>query len=299
MYRHHRVHQCQRCKDVFNSQDDLDTHVEAIQACEVKPDQAVDGITNKIKERLQSRKKAYPGQTEANRWGEVYQVLFPNEEVPSPCNRHPLLRSKSPQTNGTPDFEPIQDYYGNDTQLPDSREVANYEDFLRRELPNFFKTALESAVNHEIQPIEERMRRQMLSILEEAQKQAFLKYRSIASSVEQESRLLTTMPEHSSSLDEEPTTSNKTDNNSIIDITSNSKSQLELATDTDGSVPLLNSETLGVTCSDETHTLPLFSDEWALDSDQLDPNIFNWTPSLDIPSHLNNGHLFHDSVGDG
>jgi hypothetical protein len=69
---------------VFNSQDDLDTHIEAAAGCEARADQPVDGVTGKIKQRLQSRKKAYPGQTEADRWGEVYQILFPNEEVPSP-----------------------------------------------------------------------------------------------------------------------------------------------------------------------------------------------------------------------
>jgi hypothetical protein len=78
-----------------------------------------------------------------------------------------------------PDFEPIRDYHGNDIQPPDSREVANYEDYLRRELPKFFKNALESAVSHEMQPIEERLSRQMLSVLEEAQKLAFSKYRSL------------------------------------------------------------------------------------------------------------------------
>jgi hypothetical protein len=78
-----------------------------------------------------------------------------------------------------PDFEPIRDYHRNDIQQPDSQEVANYEDYLRRELPKFFKNALESAVSHEMQPIEERLSRQMLSVLEEAQKLAFSKYRSL------------------------------------------------------------------------------------------------------------------------
>jgi hypothetical protein len=57
--------------------------------------------------------------------------------------------------------------------------VGNYEDYLRRELPKFFENALETAVNHEIQPIEERLRRQMVSLLEVAQKLAFSEYRSI------------------------------------------------------------------------------------------------------------------------
>ncbi|KAN0110859.1 hypothetical protein V8E51_007246 [Hyaloscypha variabilis] len=161
LYRQHRVHQCQRCKVVFDSQESLDIHVEGFKGCEARNDLPIDGVTGKIKEKLQTRKKAYPGQTEAERWGEIYQVLFPNEEVPSPY------------------FEPIRDYQGDDIQPHDSQEVANYEEYLRRELPNFFKEALESAVNHEIQPIEERLRGQMLSLLEVAQKLAFSKYRSM------------------------------------------------------------------------------------------------------------------------
>ncbi|KAL5312841.1 hypothetical protein ACEPPN_019267 [Leptodophora sp. 'Broadleaf-Isolate-01'] len=91
----------------------------------------------------------------------VYQILFPNEELPSPY------------------FEPIRDYHGDDIQLPESREVINYEDYLRRELPNFFKNALKSAVSYELEPIEERLRGQMLSLLEVAQKLAFSKHRSM------------------------------------------------------------------------------------------------------------------------
>jgi len=76
------------------------------------------------------------------------------------------------------DFEQIRDHHGNDIQDA-SQEVANYEDFLSRELPSFFKRALESAVDLEMQPIEECMRGQMLSLLEIAQKLAFSKYRSM------------------------------------------------------------------------------------------------------------------------
>jgi hypothetical protein len=45
----------------------------------------VEGITDRLREQLQCRKKLYPGQTEAERWQQVYQLLFPNEIVPSPC----------------------------------------------------------------------------------------------------------------------------------------------------------------------------------------------------------------------
>jgi hypothetical protein len=52
------------------------------------------------------------------------------------------------------DFEQIRDYQDNDIKLPGPREVANFEDYFRRELPIFFRKALESAVSHEMEPIE-------------------------------------------------------------------------------------------------------------------------------------------------
>jgi hypothetical protein len=52
---------------------------------ETNSEQPVEGITDRLKEQLQCRKKSYPGQTEVERWQQVYQLLFPNEIVPNPC----------------------------------------------------------------------------------------------------------------------------------------------------------------------------------------------------------------------
>jgi Zn-finger nucleic acid-binding protein len=82
------VYQCQRCKDVFANDDELDSHIEADRGCNTKPTEHVDGITKKMKEQIQCRKKAFPGQTEAERWKQIYQILFPDEAVPSPCKSH-------------------------------------------------------------------------------------------------------------------------------------------------------------------------------------------------------------------
>jgi hypothetical protein len=63
-------------------------HFTAPEGCDVKasnPELPVEGITDKLQKQLQCRKKLYPGQTEAERWQQVYQLLFPNEIVPSPC----------------------------------------------------------------------------------------------------------------------------------------------------------------------------------------------------------------------
>lgn len=62
-------------------------HALAREGCDVResPYDQVEGITERLKTQIQSRKKLYAGQTEVERWQQVYQMLFPNEIVPSPC----------------------------------------------------------------------------------------------------------------------------------------------------------------------------------------------------------------------
>jgi hypothetical protein len=63
-------------------------HFTAPEGCDVRasnPELPVEGITDRLQKQLQCRKKLYAGQTEAERWQQVYQLLFPNEIVPSPC----------------------------------------------------------------------------------------------------------------------------------------------------------------------------------------------------------------------
>jgi hypothetical protein len=60
-------------------------HFTAPEGCDVRAELPVEGITDKLQKQLQCRKKLYAGQTEAERWQQVYQLLFPNEIVPSPC----------------------------------------------------------------------------------------------------------------------------------------------------------------------------------------------------------------------
>jgi hypothetical protein len=62
----------------------------------------------------------------------------------------------------------------------DLTDLTNYEDYLRRNLPQFVRSALEARINNEIQPIEEGLRDQILDVIEEAQNQAFLAYRAQA-----------------------------------------------------------------------------------------------------------------------
>jgi len=73
------------------------------------------------------------------------------------------------------DFEPIQD----DIMLsPDSEELTSYEEYSRRELPRLFQSALEAAIADEVQPIEERLRSQLVGMIQDCQDRLFSTYRA-------------------------------------------------------------------------------------------------------------------------
>jgi hypothetical protein len=101
---------CQRCKGVFDSEESLDQHIEGIEGCQSNVSiQAVEGIDRKLEAQLRCRKKTFAGQTQADRWKEMYQILFPGEVVPSPCKSQTKLEIRSSSSNKL-DFEPIADH---------------------------------------------------------------------------------------------------------------------------------------------------------------------------------------------
>jgi hypothetical protein len=78
---------CKRCWKLFKTQEQLDSHllVDASDICGVQTGHPPEGITVEHERRLRSRKKASPNQTDGDRWKDIYKLLFPNEEIPSPC----------------------------------------------------------------------------------------------------------------------------------------------------------------------------------------------------------------------
>ena len=88
LYRGHRMAaHCKRCWKVFNNQEQLDSHltVATPDICDLQPGHPPEGITPEHERCLRSRKKTSPNQTEADRWKDIYKLLFPDEEIPSPC----------------------------------------------------------------------------------------------------------------------------------------------------------------------------------------------------------------------
>jgi hypothetical protein len=89
---------CKRCWKTFKNPAQLDSHmaVAAVEICEVQPGYPPEGISPELKERLKSRKSASPNQSAEDMWKNMYRLLFPGEEVPSPCKflaLHPVLQS--------------------------------------------------------------------------------------------------------------------------------------------------------------------------------------------------------------
>jgi hypothetical protein len=76
-------------------------------------------------------------------------------------------------------FEPVQE---DAAQSPDSRALADYEEYCRRELPRDFRAALEEIVHNESQPIEESIRSQLMNIIRDCQDRVFSRYRASATS---------------------------------------------------------------------------------------------------------------------
>src|SRR6201999_4572592 len=72
------------------------------------------------------------------------------------------------------DFEPLHD----EAPLsPDSRDLANYEEYLRRELPLMVRSEIEEAVRREMHPYRDSLIGNLVGIIQDCQDRAFRAYR--------------------------------------------------------------------------------------------------------------------------
>jgi hypothetical protein len=71
----------------FKKAEDLDSHitVTASEICQLRPGFAPEGLSAEQERRLRSRKKSGRDQSDDDRWRDMYKLLFPYEEVLSPC----------------------------------------------------------------------------------------------------------------------------------------------------------------------------------------------------------------------
>ncbi|KAK3997883.1 hypothetical protein QBC44DRAFT_228949 [Cladorrhinum sp. PSN332] len=84
LYRRHYKTHCQRCKQIFADARELADHEMMIQGCEVVDGNVPSDITSYQEKQLKSRKNNARKKTDEEKWREIYELLFPNEPVPSP-----------------------------------------------------------------------------------------------------------------------------------------------------------------------------------------------------------------------
>lgn len=85
LYRRHYTTHCQRCKQTFNDARELAEHEMSVVGCEVLDITPPGDITTYQEKQLKSRKHTTRRQSDKEKWDDIYRLLFPNEEIPSPC----------------------------------------------------------------------------------------------------------------------------------------------------------------------------------------------------------------------
>ncbi|KAK1523793.1 uncharacterized protein CCOS01_08880 [Colletotrichum costaricense] len=157
IYRKHSLPKfsCPRCSQSFETQLALQAHARSLDACDVREPEVLDGITQDQEKKLRSRKKTSVKElTEAEKWIQVYRILFPDvreREIPSPYHN-------------AEDAE---------------KNLGGFEDYLRRELPPLVRRQLEKEVERELSFVEEGMKQKVIDIARNLQLTLFKGYQQL------------------------------------------------------------------------------------------------------------------------
>ncbi|KAK2730011.1 hypothetical protein CKAH01_09920 [Colletotrichum kahawae] len=145
---------CPRCQIIFGTDEERNEHLLMDDICPKKSRPDLDGIDSKQEKLLRSRKKGSKNMSEADKWRDVYLILFPNigpEDIPSP----------------------YLDFGGNADAVEAESAFARYERYLRRELPRKVRQELETRIEQALEPIKENLKSQIVDIVRDAQLSLF------------------------------------------------------------------------------------------------------------------------------
>ncbi|KAG4430642.1 hypothetical protein IFR05_013875 [Cadophora sp. M221] len=120
------------------------------------PGEPPEGVTPKQVSELRSRAKPYSKLSELERWNEIFRLLFPGANIPSPY------------------WEPVQEQV---SASPSSQVLMHYDDYIHRELPRLVRARVEEIVRREMQPIEETIFANLELLVRECQTQLSSSYR--------------------------------------------------------------------------------------------------------------------------
>ncbi|KUJ14489.1 uncharacterized protein LY89DRAFT_784427 [Mollisia scopiformis] len=156
LYDCHSIHQCQRCKSIFDNERSLNDHIKSIQSCPVieTEEGGKDGINRSLKDAIHGKKKRFKGQTKEQEWEHLYGLLFPGSSLPS-----------SP--------------YWDDPDQQGDLDVKKYHVYLVQELPPAVKRSLENQMGNDLTAEEQRFCDQAVELLPIALKILHDTYRGV------------------------------------------------------------------------------------------------------------------------
>lgn len=165
LYRRHMlpIH-CYRCHEVFPSDRLLQLHSRSEAQCALRDDSAhgLEGIDAAQERLLRSRRRT--DRSEEDKWRDVFRICFPADmpdAMPTPWFELPAW-CESPSAGGGP-----------------ASDIAQYEEFLRRELPRRVRGELEVRIEQELSPVEESLKRQLVDIVRDMQQRLFADFRRL------------------------------------------------------------------------------------------------------------------------
>ncbi|KAF5260234.1 hypothetical protein FOXYS1_9137 [Fusarium oxysporum] len=165
--RHALPPQCPRCWQDFKTEQLRDVHLQTDPPCQKKTNESnLDGFTKTQEKQLKSRKKSEMKMTDAGKWREMYQILFPDDDpatIPDPYHEE-----MSAMVNTGPS---------------DSHTPAAFATFARREFPRFVRRELEVLFQSEFQDVEERIRPRVQDIVLNLQPRLIALYEQSAGEV--------------------------------------------------------------------------------------------------------------------
>lgn len=160
LYRQHMLppYKCPRCSTYFMTDLELYDHSRAPDPCQINGANTLEGITPDQEKALKSKKRTNKSGTlnnEEEKWRDIYTILFPLENIPSPyCD----TISAPPQ----------------------------YEDFLRREVPSLLRQRLRTTPVQSLRILDEETQMHIVDLVRDCQELLFSRWHPGATEIPNE-----------------------------------------------------------------------------------------------------------------
>ncbi|KAL2264225.1 hypothetical protein VTK26DRAFT_57 [Humicola hyalothermophila] len=147
VYRRHSLKNlCPRCFEHFDKPEALKSHQRAETPCRLKQ-MAIDAITEEQEIKLRKRAKAQCSEEE--KWEEMYRVIFPDENAPSP-------------------------YHDTGAEAPPMAEsrwksAEECKEYIRTELPKIVRAGLERYVDELFKDVQEKVNQKAVELIHEVE----------------------------------------------------------------------------------------------------------------------------------